>query len=300
MSEYAVKITNLNMHYKKTHALKNLSIDINKNNLIGLIGSNGSGKTTLFKLCAGFLKETSGSIEILDGDPLRDIRIKEKMIYSMHNLPIGEKEKIKWVISYYQDAYPTFDKVFANKLMELFELNTKKSYKVLSQGTKSLFHFICALATRCEVTMLDEPFIGVDIVKRKMAYEILLRDYMEHPRTIIVSSHNLAEMDGILSEMILINEGNLIFYRDMDTVREMAFRAEGSMDVIKEIAKIHKMIYGSEGTVNSFGIFEGSTASKAALEAKTVGLTISSVSAEDICVYTTSQSKERDIECLWN
>lgn len=289
MSEYAIKVSNLNMYYSKTHAIKNFSININKENIIGLIGANGSGKTTFFKLCNGFLKESTGSIEILDGNPLTDITIKEQMIYSMHDLPIGDKEKLFNVIKYYEATYPTFDITFANKLIELFGIKKKKSYSTLSQGTKSSFNFICALATRCKVTMLDEPFIGIDIVKRKLAYEILLRDYMEHPRTIIISSHNLSELDSVLSEMILIDDGNLIFYKEMDEVREMAFRAEGSLSIINEFANSHQLIHVNDGMVNTFGIFWGSPNSEAAQEAKQLGLTISNVSPEDICVYFTSQ-----------
>ena len=300
MSEYAIKVSGLNKYYYKTHAIKDLSININKDNIIGLIGANGSGKTTLFKLCNGFLEGSSGTIEIMGGDPLTDITIKEQMIYSMHDLPIGDNEKLINVIKYYEEAYPTFDIVFANRLIELFNVNKNKSYSGLSQGTKSSFNFICALATRCKVTMLDEPFIGIDIVKRKMAYQILLRDYMEYPRTIIISSHNLTELDSVLSEIILIDNGNLTFYKEMDEVREMAFQVEGDMDIIYEFSKSHKMIHMNDGAVSSFGVFEGSPNSEVANEAKKAGLTISNVSPEDVCVYITSHLKEGDLECLWN
>jgi len=300
MGEYAIKVSSLNKYYNKTHAIKDFSININKDNIIGLIGANGSGKTTLFKLCNGFLEESSGTIEVMDGNPLTDIAIKEQMIYSMHDLPIGDNEKLMNVIKYYEEAYPIFDIEFANKLMDLFQINKRNSYRRLSQGTKSSFNFICALATRCSVTMLDEPFIGIDIVKRKIAYQILLRDYMEHPRTIIISSHNLTELDSVLSEMILIDDGNLIFYKEMDEVREMAFRVEGNMDIIHEFSKTHKTMHLSDKTVGSFGIFEGSPNSKVAIEAKEVGLVISNVSPEDICIYSTSHLKEGDLECLWN
>jgi ABC-2 type transport system ATP-binding protein len=123
---------------------------------------------------------------------------------------------------------------------------------------------------------------------------------MEHPRTIIISSHNLSELENVLSEMILIDDGNLIFYKEMDEVREMAFRAEGSLSVINEFAKSYPFIYLNDGMVNTFGVFEGSPNSKVAQEAKQLGLTISNVSPEDICVYVTSHRKEGDLECLWS
>lgn len=299
MSTYAIEARNLNKYYKKTHAIKDFSIQLNKNNIIGLIGANGSGKTTLLKICAGFLQHTDGEIEVLSKDYLTNIKYKEQIIYSMHDMPVADNEKLSEIIQNYQFAYPSFDQVFATKLMELFDLKQRRAFKSLSEGNKSLFHFICTLSTRCKVTLLDEPFIGIDIVKRKLAYEILLRDFMENPRTIILSSHNLSELDGILSEMILINSGKLVFYKEMDEVREMLFRAEGSSNMIQEYAKKNNLIYYHEAVINSFGIFEGSANSEEARKAKELGLTITNVTPEDVCVYVTSIGKERDLECLW-
>ena len=145
MGEYAIKVSSLNKYYNKTHAIKDFSININKDNIIGLIGANGSGKTTLFKLCNGFLEQSSGTIEVMDGDPLTDITIKEQMIYSMHDLPVGDNEKLINIIKYYKEAYPTFDIIFANKLIELFHIDKKKSYRRLSQGTKSSFNLYALL-----------------------------------------------------------------------------------------------------------------------------------------------------------
>ena len=194
MEEYAVVATDLEMKYAKHSvkvALRNLNLKLHKNEMIGLIGANGSGKTTFFKLCNGALEPTRGKLEILGGDAVGDIRLKEEVIYSMHALPVDGWKADKILQSYYE-TYPHFDLEFARKSLELFDIPVKKKIITFSQGMKSIFHFICAIATRCEVTMLDEPFIGIDIEKRKIAYEILLRDYMELPRTFVVSIHNLA------------------------------------------------------------------------------------------------------------
>lgn len=301
MEEYAVVTTDLEMKYTKRSvkvALRNLNLKLHKDQIIGLIGANGSGKTTFFKLCSGALEPTRGKIEILGGDAVGDIRLKEEVIYSMHALPL-EAWKADAVLQFYYETYPHFDLEFAKKSLELFEIPGRKAVKTFSQGMKSVFHFVCAIATRCQVTMLDEPFIGIDIEKRKMAYEILLRDYMEHPRTFIISSHNLSELESVLSEMILIDHGNLIFYEEMDTVREMLFRADGSDEQVETFAKHEQVVHVSKGQLGSFLIGKGSGESAFAKEAKEAGLTISAVTPEDVCVYLTSNGKERDMECLW-
>ena len=302
MDEYAIVTSGLTMKYKKRSekcALNNINIKLHKEQLIGLIGANGSGKTTFFKICNGNLDAAEGIVNILGGDVTKNLAVREEVIYSMHVLPVGDNLSIETIIGNYHMMYPHFDKGFAEKLLDFFSISRKEKLKHLSQGTVSLVHFICALSTRAKVTMLDEPFIGIDIEKRKLAYEVLLRDYMEHPRTIIVSSHNLSEMEQILSEMILVHNGNVVFYEDMDTVREMLFRATGEAEQVSAFAGREEVITTNEGELGAYFIGKGGVDSLFATEARKAGLKITAVSPEDVCVYLTSNRKESDLECLW-
>lgn len=147
--------------------------------------------------------------------------------------------------------------------------------------------------------MLDEPFVGIDMERRKLAYEVLLRDYMEYPRTILISSHNLAEMEQILSEMVLLHNGNLVFYEDMDMVREMLFRADGEAEQVAAFAGREEVITGNQGELGAYFIGKGSVNSALAKEAEKAGLKIAPVAPEDVCVYLTSNRKGSDLECLW-
>lgn len=302
MEEYAIVARNLLMQYKKKDkaALNHLNLSFHSNQIIGLIGANGSGKTTFFKLCNGALEPTEGTIQILGGDAAGDVRIKEEMIYSMHALPVGKSIRVKQVLKCYDIMYPHFDLTFAMKSLDILGIPLKKTIGSLSQGMESVVHFICAMAVRAKVTLLDEPFIGIDIEKRKMAYEILLRDYMEHPRTFVISSHNLAELDIVLSEMVLIHEGNLIFYEEMDDVREMLFRADGDKEIIKDFKNGKEICYSSDGELGSFCVGRGSVNCALAKQAQEAGLQVSAVPPEDVCVYLTSEGKEDALECLWN
>ncbi|MCD7824711.1 MAG: ABC transporter ATP-binding protein [Clostridiaceae bacterium] len=299
MESCAIKVRNLEKKYHKKYALRGLNVDLHENQLIGLIGANGSGKTTFFKICAGFEAPTAGAVEMYGLDPVRDIRMKEEIIYSMHDLPVGKNWKLKKIITFYQTVYPHFDTTFCEKVLDLLEVPETKKVKQLSQGMKSIFHYVCALSARCQVTLLDEPFIGMDIEKRKACYEILLRDYMEYPRTIIVSSHNLAELEGVLSEMLLIDHGRVIFYQDMDSVREMLFRAEGDMALLEQFTKEEKYLYRQQKEIAGFAVFEGSVCCETAKRAERAGLTVSPVSPEDVSVYLTKKGEERELSCLW-
>lgn len=302
MSEYSIQVNQLQKKYGKKQAIRNLDLELHKDQIIGLIGANGSGKTTFFKMCVGLEEITAGSIRILGGDAWKNMAVRNEVIYSMHDLPVTPTEKLKNILRCYEIGFPHFDREFAMKMMDLFELPVKKSCKQLSQGMKSLFHFVCAMASRCQVTLLDEPFIGIDIEKRKMAYEILLRDYMEHPRTFVVSSHNLAELEGVLSEMVLIHQGELIFYQDMDQVREMLCRVSGSSEEIQKFAEKRsegQIVHRDSGELGDTLVLQGSADSDLALEARQAGLEVEPVAPEDVCVYLTTSGKEKQLDALW-
>lgn len=302
MSEYSIQVNHLQKKYGRKQAIRNLDLELHRDQIIGLIGANGSGKTTFFKMCVGLEDITAGDIQILGGDPWKDIAVRSEIIYSMHDLPVLPTEKLKSILRCYEIAFPHFDLGFAMKMADLFELPLKKSCKQLSQGMKSLFHFLCAMATRCQVTLLDEPFIGIDIEKRKMAYEILLRDYMEHPRTFMISSHNLAELEGVLSEMVLIHQGELMFYQDMDLVREMLCRVKGSPEAVREFAEgqpKEQIVWQESGELGDTLILQGSADSDPAREARRSGLEVEAVQPEDVCVYLTTSGREKQLDTLW-
>lgn len=302
MSEYSIQVNHLQKNYGKKQAIRNLDLKLHKDQIIGLIGANGSGKTTFFKMCVGLEGITAGEIRILGGDAWKDIAIRSEIIYSMHDLPVMQTERLKNILRCYEIGYPHFDREFAMKMMDLFELPSRKTCKQLSQGMKSLFHFICAMAARCRVTLLDEPFIGIDIEKRKMAYEILLRDYMEYPRTFVISSHNLAELEGVLSEMVLIHQGELVFYQDMDAVREMLCHISGSAERIHSFAEEvsdEELVHQDSGELGDALVIRGSVKCDMAQKAKQAGLEVAPVAPEDVCVYLTTSGKGKQLDGLW-
>ncbi len=297
MGEYAITVKDMTKRYRKKGqpAIDDLTLSLHSNQIIGLIGTNGSGKTTFMKICAGELS-AAGELSVLGGDVTRNMGIRTEVLYSTYALPL-ENYKVSRIVNIYDTAYPNFDREFADKLLKLFQIPDREA-KGLSQGTKSMLFLICALAARAKVTMLDEPFIGIDIKKRKRAYEILLRDYMEYPRTFLISSHNLKELEHLLSEMVLIEDGKLIFYKDMDEVRQMLFRADGANEAVGMYLDRQDVIYHSFGELGSFLIARGNMDCPMAKELKREGLKISNVSPEDAVVYLTA-NREEDLECLW-
>jgi len=293
-----IKAKKLCKIYDRKTAIHSFSIDIPEGGLIGLIGRNGSGKTTFMKMCAGRLDVTSGSLEVFGSAPMNNLSVLSQLVYTYHNVAYGTLLKLQNILKNYAVMFPDFDMGFAVRLLKYFDISTDLKYRQLSQGMMSVFNFVCGLSCRSKLTMFDEPVLGMDITVRKAAYEILLRDYTEHPRTIIVSSHLLAELESVLSDILLIDEGRPVFFRNIDDLRQSAYRVEGEKAAVDAFCAGKNTIYVKSGASGEAVIMESFNDGIAA-KAKQIGLRVSAVRPEDLCVYLTRENKEGELECLW-
>jgi ABC-2 type transport system ATP-binding protein len=299
MNNSVIETTGLSKHFGKTEALSGLSVNIAEHSITGLIGRNGSGKTTLLKIFAGILDETSGEVKVFGGQPMDNLPVLNKLVYTYHNMAYDPNLNLKTILFAYKTMFAGFDSDFADKLMKYFELSGKMKYKNLSQGMSSIFNFLCALSCRASLTMFDEPVLGMDVTVRKSAYEILLRDFSEHPRTFIVSSHLLSEIEGVLSDILLIERGKLVLHSPIDDIRQSAYRVDGSYSAVEGFVSGKKIIAQKKNEFSSFAVVYEPVTEKIMESAKAHGLSVSSVRAEDLCVYLTRQNKEEELECLW-
>jgi ABC-2 type transport system ATP-binding protein len=299
MDRNVVKTVNLNKRYGNTEALSGMSISIAEHSVTGLIGRNGSGKTTLLKILAGILDKTSGELTVFGDEPMDNLPVLSRLVYTYHNMAYDSNLSLRTLLFAYKTLFPNFDADFADKLMKYFEMNGKMKYKSLSQGMGSIFNFLCALSCRADLTMLDEPVLGMDVTIRKAAYEILLRDFTEHPRTFIISSHLLSEIEGVLSDILLIEQGKLVLHSSIDDVRQSAYRIDGNQQAIEEFIIGKKTIFQKKNEFSGFAIVHEPFTELVAEVAKARGLSVATVRAEDLCVYLTRRNKEDELECLW-
>ena len=240
--EDIVKAENLSKEFRWKKALSNLNFDITEHSITGLIGRNGSGKTTLLKIIAGILEQTSGEIQAFGEAPMDCLSVLNKLVYSYHNVKYESSFNLKTILYAYQTMYNSFDAEFANRLMKFFGLSGKMKYSALSQGMGSTFNFICTLSCRASLTIFDEPILGMDITVRKSAYEVLLRDFAEYPRTIIISSHLLSEIEGMLSHILLIEQGKLIMHETIEDMCHRAYRVDGDYKDISNFIMASKLL----------------------------------------------------------
>lgn len=285
-----VECRNLTKTIIGNHALDQLSLSIRGNKIIGLIGRNGAGKTTLMKILAGYWKETSGKVEVFSERPFQNVFVSANAIYVDDLMKFSHVLTLKDILDEAAMFYPNWDAVLAERLFDYFNFNSKSKHDALSKGKKSTFNMIIGLASRCQLTMFDEPTTGMDASVRKDFYRALLKDYLAHPRTILISSHHLEEIEYILEEIILIDEGKVFLHETIDDLKEYAKGITGTSDILESILKEHEYIYRTEvGSHNTYAVVKSN--SPVVHRAEQLGLSIGPVTPNDLCIYLTAKQK---------
>jgi ABC-2 type transport system ATP-binding protein len=187
--------------------------------ITGLLGRNGSGKSTLGMLMAGLLHPTSGTLT-LDGERIYDgATTMAHVAYAGDSTAVFDDRKLSETVALWAASRPAWDQNFAEELLGLFSLNTKKKTSKLSRGQLSAFFAVLGLASRAPLTIFDEVHLGMDAVVRELFYRALLADFTAHPRIIVLSSHLIDEVENLLDHVIMVDSGQVIEEGDTDEVR---------------------------------------------------------------------------------
>jgi len=278
--------------YGNLKALDNLSFNIEENKITGLIGRNGSGKTTLLKLIAGFLHKTSGELKVFSENPFNSIKVSSNMIFIDDNMSFPASLHLVDILEAAGSFYDNWDAGLANGLFDYFGLNPRQPHSNLSKGMKSTFNMIIGLSARCPLTIFDEPTTGMDVAVRKDFYRALLKDYLQNPRTIIISSHLLNEVEHVLEDILLLGEGQKRIHIPVEELREFAIGLKGKTDIVQELAT-GKEVYHREnfGKDSTYVVVKNDFSEGRLQNAKLSGIEIIPVTTDDLCVFLTSRNK---------
>lgn len=271
-------------------ALKQLNLKLEGDKLTGLIGRNGAGKTTLMKILAGFWKRSSGKVEVFGKRPFQNLFVSVNTIYVDDTMYFDSSLRLDDILKEAANFYPNFDSELAKRLFNYFSFQPYARHGHLSKGKRSTFNMIIGLASRCKLTMLDEPTTGMDASVRKDFYRALLKDYLAHPRTILISSHHLEEIEDILEEVILVDEGELVVHETMEWFKEHAYGITGRTEIVQNLLREEDVIYQKEiGDHLTYVVVNQESSSLP--KAKEQGMTIEKISPNDLSIYLTSKRK---------
>ncbi|WP_031515488.1 ABC transporter ATP-binding protein [Desulfofalx alkaliphila] len=285
-----IECSGLTKEFGPTKAVNSLSFTIEHGKITGLIGRNGAGKTTLLKLIAGYLLPSAGSVKVFEEDPFNSLKVSANMIFIDENMALPESMNLIEILESAGSFYKNWDDKLAMGLFEYFNLNPKQYHKNLSKGMKSTFNAIIGISARCPLTIFDEPTTGMDAAVRKDFYRALLKDFMHHPRTVILSSHHINEINDILSDLLLLKNGEKLLHTSVDRLTEYALGLQGKGDVIAEMIKNTEVFYRKKIGKDSLYVAVRNQYSLEELQrGRLRGVEISPVATEDLCVYLTDK-----------
>lgn len=278
--------------YGRKKALDNLTFSVEENKITGLIGRNGAGKTTLLKILAGYIRETSGEVRVFSEKPFNSLNVSANTIFVEDGMSFPPAVPLGELLEVARSFYCNWDHTLAKRLLEYFSFDPTDYHNRLSKGKTSTFNMIIGLAARSPLTLFDEPTTGMDASVRKDFYRALLKDYMEHPRTIILSSHHLDEIEDLLEDILLINNGRTLMHTTISNLKEWSIGVRGPVHEVLQLIEGKNVLYQQEIGVKTMYAVVRNTLSEATLNgAQARGLEISPVRSSDLCVYLTNDSK---------
>lgn len=290
MTGYGVQVRDLTVRYGDEVAVDRLTLDIPPGSITGLLGRNGSGKTTLLSTLAAFRRPTSGQVLVDGEDPWENERVMAGTCLVRESGDVLADERLTATLDYLEDARPHFDRAFAERLLDVFELAPRSKPGKLSRGKKSAFGAVLGLATRAELTMLDEVYLGMDAPSRYAFYDALLTDYVDHPRTIVLSSHLIDEIERLFEHVVVIDHGALLLAEPADELRARGLTVTGPSDAVERFAAgrtvLGRQQLGRTAQVTLFGPRAGDDAARA----RDLGVELGPVDLQDLFVHLTART----------
>jgi ABC-2 type transport system ATP-binding protein len=215
-----ISAKNLSKSYKGKPAVDNISFDIPAGRIVGLIGPNGSGKTTTLKAALG-LVPFEGDLKVLGKNPRteRD-ELMNDVCFIADVAVLPRWLKVKDAVDFVAGVHPRFDRKKAEAYLSHTKLSPNMRVKEMSKGMIVQLHLALVMAIDAKLLVLDEPTLGLDILYRKQFYQNLLEDYFDEQKTIVVTTHQVEEIEHILTDLMFIREGKIVLSASMDDVGE--------------------------------------------------------------------------------
>ena len=215
-----VTANGLSKRYKNTVALDHVNFRIESGRIVGLIGPNGAGKTTALKAILG-LTDFDGRLDVLGFDPRtqRD-RLMEQVCFIADVAVLPRWIRVREAIDFVANVHPRFNRAKCEAFLARTKLTPDQRVKQMSKGMIVQLHLALVMAIDARLLVLDEPTLGLDILYRKQFYQSLLEDYFDENKTIIVTTHQVEEIEHILTDLMFIRDGKIVLDTDMDAVGE--------------------------------------------------------------------------------
>lgn len=286
---------NIVKRFGKTNALNGVTLQLEQNKIYGLIGRNGAGKTTLLGILSGQNPCDQGTVTVCDLPVWENAHALEQFCFARELNPSTafgpDTRKVKNLLRIARIFYPNWDEAYAQELLKSFRLDVKKPLNKLSKGMLSMVSIVIALASRAPVTFLDEPVAGLDVMMRELFYRLLLDDYINNPRTFIISTHIIDEASNVFEEVLLIDSGRLMLKENTEDLRAQFAYVSGKEDVVLDAVQGMEIVH-REGIARSLTVCVRANSVKERVAQYDVD--VSPVTLQKIFVYLTERYERDD------
>ena len=215
-----IEVKNAVKSFSGFHALDGTDITVPDGSIYGLVGPNGAGKSTVIRHITGIYRPTSGEV-LVDGEPIYENPGKKALMAAIpDDWYYFSSATIRDMMKFYRGFYPSFDMERYEKFKEVFALPEKSAIRRLSKGMQKQAAFWLAMCCRPKYLILDEPVDGLDPVMRRQVWSLIMADVAEHGTTVLVSSHNLRELEDVCDHVGIMNKGKVLLERSLSDLQE--------------------------------------------------------------------------------
>ena len=214
-----ISVSGVTKHFDKFKVLCDMNINVPKGTIYGLVGPNGAGKTTIINHITGMLRPECGTITI-DGEAVfENERVKQKVLSIADDWFYYSTATVKEMAKFYESIYKSFNRERYEAIKQIFDIDEKRQIRKLSKGMKKQVAFWLSLSAMPDVLILDEPLDGLDPVMRKQVLSLVIADVADRKMTVLVSSHNLRELEDICDWVGIIHKGHMIIEKPLDDLK---------------------------------------------------------------------------------
>lgn len=248
----AIEVTHLTKRYGPVTALDDVTLSIAQDSITGILGRNGAGKTVLMSLITAQEAPAGGTVRMFGESPWENASVLAQTCFIRDNQRYPDEFKLAHLLRVGPLFYENWDTALATRIIETFEIPGGRSLRKFSRGQLSAVGLLMGLASRAPITFFDEPYLGLDITARTLFYDLLLEDYAHHPRTVVVSTHLIDEMEQLLERVVILHHGRVREDADLEELRRRAVRLSGRTADLDRVLSGHDVLsrsgLGSVGT----------------------------------------------------
>jgi ABC-2 type transport system ATP-binding protein len=288
-----VRTEELSVRFAGEPALDRLDLRLAPGKIHGLLGRNGSGKSTLAATLAGFRRPDEGRVLIEGGDlgpaqaPYENAVVTSRVCLIRESGDIPDSALVRHALRLAAALRPYWDADLAADLLDRFEVPLNKKIQKLSRGKKSALGVVLGLASRAPLTIFDESYLGMDVPSRNLFYDMLLADYTEVPRTIVLSTHLVSEVSAMLEEVVILDNGRLVTQSPVDALRGRGASIVGPAAAVDEFTAGFTVLAEERLGGTKSATVLGDLDPVLLAQATTAGLEIGPVGLQDLFVHLT-------------